>query len=306
MRRFNAYSDYIRTRFGGRIQKVAVDAGFTCPNRNGTVATGGCTYCDNDTFNPSYCRPEKPVSQQIAEGMEFHRQRYRRATGYLVYFQPFSNTFAPLDTLRKVYEEALGFPGVKGLVIGTRPDCISQEILDYLKMLSGEWFIQVEYGVETHHDRTLKRINRGHDSEASVRAITETHARGIVTGAHYIFGLPGETIADMRETARILSSLPVDTVKFHQLQIVKGTRMEQEFMDHREDFVVFDLDSYIDFIIRITEMLNPSLVIERFTSEMPPRFLNTHNLGLIRYDEVLRRIEAEMEKRGTWQGRLFS
>ncbi|MGE5424999.1 MAG: TIGR01212 family radical SAM protein [Syntrophothermus sp.] len=302
-RRFNAYSDYIRKKFGGRIQKVAVDAGFTCPNRDGTFATGGCTYCDNEGFNPSYCKPEKSISLQIREGIEFHAQRYRRAEGYLVYFQPFSNTYAPLDVLQEKYSEALAWPGVKGLVIGTRPDCIDDYVLDYLASLAEQYYIQVEFGVETHSDKTLERINRGHNSETSVRAIRKTHERGIITGAHYIFGLPGETLEEMIRLPDILSALPLDTVKFHQLQIVKGTRMEQEFLMHREDFVVFDLEDYIQFIIGITERLRPELVIERFTSEMPPRFLTSHNLGLVRYDEVLRRIETEMERRDTWQGK---
>jgi radical SAM protein (TIGR01212 family) len=304
-RRFNSYSEDIKKKFGGRVQKVTVDAGFTCPNRDGSKGTGGCTYCDNKGFNPSYCDPEKPLTQQIKEGVEFHSERYRRAKQFLVYFQPFSNTYAPLSILKEKYSEALSFPGIVGLVIGTRPDCVDDEKLEYLSSLAKKCYIQVEYGVETHNDETLKHINRGHDSALAVEMILKTHEYGISTGAHYIFGLPGESEEDMFRTGELISKLPLDSVKFHQLQIVKGTQMEQEFMQHPEAFHSFSIDGYIDFIIRLIEKMNPSIVIERFTSEMPPRFLAGINMGLIRYDEVLRRIEAELKKRDTWQGKHY-
>jgi len=305
-RRFNAYSEYIKKRFGGRVQKVTVDAGFTCPNRDGTKGAGGCTYCDNKAFNPSYCDPGKPIIQQIREGIEFHAARYRRAKNFLVYFQPFSNTYAPLAVLKEKYSEALSFTGVAGLVIGTRPDCVDDEKLEYLATLAKEWYIQVEYGVETHNNETLKRINRGHDEELAEQMIRKTHEYGISTGAHYIFGLPGESMEEMFRTGDVISRLPLDSVKFHQLQIVKGTRMEQEFSENPAAFHSFTLDGYIDFIIRFIEKLNPSIVIERFTSEMPPKFLNIANMGLVRYDEVLRRIEAELEKRNSYQGKFYA
>ncbi len=305
-RRFNAYSEYIKKRFGGRVQKVTVDAGFTCPNRDGTKGTGGCTYCDNSGFNPSYCDPRKPVTRQIEEGIEFHSARYRRVKKFLVYFQPFSNTYAPLEVLKEKYNEALSFPGMAGLVIGTRPDCVDDEKLEYLATLAEKWYIQVEYGVETHNNETLKRINRGHDAELAEMMIRKTHEYGICTGAHYIFGLPGESPEEMLRTGKVISRLPLDSVKFHQLQIVKGTRMEQEFNENPAAFHSFTLDGYIDFIIRFIEKLNPSIVIERFTSEMPPKFLTGTNMGLIRYDEVLRRIEAELEKRDSRQGKFYA
>jgi uncharacterized protein len=287
------------------VQKVSVDAGFTCPNRDGTKGTDGCTYCNNAGFNPSYCNPEKSISQQIREGIAFHAIRYRRAQQYLVYFQPFSNTYAPLGLLRERYEEALSFPGVVGLVIGTRPDCMNDDTLAYLSELSKQYFIQVEYGIETHHDSTLERINRGHDSSVSIEILRKTHQYGIRTGAHYIFGLPGETVSMMMQEAAIISSLPIDTIKFHQLQLVKGTRMEEEYISDPSDFRAFDLEGYIDFIISFIEQLNPAIVIERFTSEMPPRFLSGNNLGLIRYDEVLRKIEQALEERDSWQGKRY-
>jgi hypothetical protein len=191
-------------------------------------------------------------------------------------------------------------------VIGTRPDCIDDEKLRYLADLSGKCYIQVEYGVETHNDVTLRRINRGHSSAISIEAIKKTHDLGIHTGAHYIFGLPGETVDEMLKTADIISALPLDTVKFHQLQIVKGTWMEKEFQVNPGEFHCFGMSDYIDFIIRFTERLNPDIVIERFTGEMPPRFIEDNNWGLMRNDEVLRKIEQEMEKRDTWQGKYYA
>jgi radical SAM protein (TIGR01212 family) len=305
-RRFNSYAEHIKKRFGGRVQKVSVDAGFTCPNRDGTIGTGGCTYCDNRGFNPSYCDLQKSITRQIEEGIEFHSLRYRRAKKFLVYFQPFSNTYAPIEVLKEKYEEALAFPGVAGLVIGTRPDCVDDEKLNYLASLVKKWYIQVEYGVETHNNETLKRINRGHDSSIAEDVIRKTHELGISTGAHYIFGLPGESIDEMFHTGEVISRLHLDTIKFHQLQIVKGTKIEQEFINNSSTFHIFTLEDYIDFIIRFIERLNPSIVIERFTSEMPPRFLTGTNMGIIRYDEVLRRIEEELKKRNSRQGLYYA
>ena len=314
-RRFNSYTEHIRKTFGGRMQKVVVDAGFTCPNRDGTKSVGGCTYCNNDAFNPSYCNPVEPLHDQIAKGIEFHSVRYRRATKYLVYFQPYSNTYAPLQKLKELYENALEYPGVAGLVIGTRPDCIDDLTLAYLQELSHRYFIQVEYGVESCSDTTLERINRQHGFALSEEVIRKTHALGVKTGAHFIFGLPGETLDSMLSSVKIISTLPLDTVKFHQLQVVNGTRIEQDFMEHPADFHQFTLEGYIDFIVRFLELLNPAVVVERFSGEIPPRFmppeeeLVTHprpqRWGLIRYDAVLRLIEKELERRDTWQGKYY-
>lgn len=305
-RRFNSYTEYIRKTFGGRVQKVVVDAGFTCPNRDGTRGTGGCTYCNNDAFNPSYCNPIEPIPLQISKGIDFHSVRYRRASRFLVYFQPYSNTYASLTLLKKLYEEALSFPDVAGLVIGTRPDCVDEEKLEYLAELSRQWFIQVEYGVESCYDKTLERINRGHGFELSREVIRRTHDLGIRTGAHFIFGLPGESVEEMMAEAGMISTMPVDTVKFHQLQVVKGTRMEQEYTHNPTAFHQFSLDGYIDFIIRFIETLSPSIVIERFAGEVPPQLLHHLNWDLIRYDEVLKRIEKELERRDAFQGKKFS
>jgi len=303
-RRFNSYAEYFKKQFGGRVQKLALDAGFTCPNRDGSKSLGGCTYCDNDAFNPSYCHPEKSIFTQIEEGIEFHARRYRRASRYLAYFQPYSNTYAPLDKLKEIYAQALTFPEIAGLVIGTRPDCIDGEKLEYFRDLAESHYVMLEYGIESCYNRTLGRINRGHTFEESIAALEMTSQYGIKSGIHLILGLPGETRDEMMKEAEILSALPVNNIKFHQLQIIKGTRMAEEYKTRPEDFIRFPLDDYIEFIIDFVEKLNPEFVIERFAGEVPPRFLAEPGWDLIRNDQVLARIEKRMEERGTWQGRL--
>jgi len=305
-RRFNSYSNYFKREFGGRVQKLTIDAGFTCPNRDGTVATGGCTYCNNDAFNPSYCTPSKSITQQIDEGIEFHAVRYRRADRYLAYFQAFSNTHAPLDKLEKLYTEALANPKIIGLVIGTRPDCVDEQKLDYFQELSQKYYIALEYGVESCYNKTLELINRGHNFEKSVWAIEETHRRGIKTGAHIIFGLPGESREEMMAEAAILSKLPLNTIKFHQLQIIKGTTMELQYQQNPSMFNLFGMEEYFNFMVDFLEQLNPNFVVERFTGEAPPRYLTTPPWGNYRTDQLMVMLEKILEQRNTWQGRLFS
>jgi radical SAM protein (TIGR01212 family) len=304
-RRFNAYSNYFKRIYGGRLQKVSIDAGFTCPNRDGTSGTGGCTYCNNDAFNPSYCNPAKTISEQLAEGIKFLRKRYREPSSYLAYFQAYSNTYAPLDRLKALYEEALSFPGIAGLIIGTRPDCIDSDKLNYFRELSENHFIAIEYGVESCYDKTLLRINRGHSFVQAVEAIKTTAGMGIKTGAHFIFGLPGESREEMLREAEIISELPLNTVKFHQLQIIKDTFMEKEFIDNPQDFDLFSFDDYVDFFILFLEKLNPQIVVERFTGEAPPAFLHEQKWNKKRTDEIVRIIERKLEERNTWQGRLY-
>jgi uncharacterized protein len=305
-RRFNAYSNYFRAIYGARVQKVSIDAGFTCPNRDGTKGRGGCSYCNNDAFNPSYCMPEKSVTQQIKEGIEFHRWRYSEAESYLAYFQAYSNTYAELDRLRQLYEEALNYPGITGLIIGTRPDCVDDEILGYLKELSEQCYLAVEYGVESCYDRTLKRINRGHSFGEARDAIGKTSALGINTGAHFILGLPGESRDEMLSQVEIISELPLKTVKFHQLQIIKGTTMEKEFRDKPGDFNLFTWEEYLDFIICFLERLNPAIVVERFTGEAPLRYLTGEGWGKKRADQLVNIVEKRLEELDTWQGRLYT
>ncbi|HEX2975516.1 MAG TPA: TIGR01212 family radical SAM protein [Bacteroidales bacterium] len=304
-RRFNAYSNYFRKLYGSRVQKLSIDAGFTCPNRDGTKGRGGCSYCLNDAFNPSYCIPEKSITRQIEEGIEFHSRRYSEATSYLAYFQAFSNTYAPVIRLRELYEEALSHPKVIGIIIGTRPDCIDAEKLGYLRELSENHYVAVEYGIESCYDKTLKRINRGHTFDEAVTALKLSVDYGIRTGAHFIFGLPGESMEEMLSSAEIISGLPLHTVKFHQLQIIKGTPMEKEFRENPSDFRLFEWEEYLDFFIKFLEKLNPSLVVERFTGEAPPRFLTSMRWGRKRTDQLVSLVERRLEELDTWQGRLF-
>ena len=304
-RRFNSYSNYFTKQFGGRVQKISIDAGFSCPNRDGKLSTGGCTFCSNAAFNPSYCKPEKSIKQQIEEGIEFHQKRYRRASKYLAYFQPFSNTYKPLEKLKGIYQQALEMPEIAGIVIGTRPDLVDEQILQYLNKIQQTHYVMLEYGVESVYDETLKRVNRGHNFATAERAIRLTAQYGIPCGAHFIFGLPGETKAMMLDAADIISRLPLTTVKFHQLQIFKDTKMAEEYQQHPENFHLFDLEEYIDFVIDFAERLNPDIVIERFAGEVPPRYLVSEPWMKLRYDEVLARIEKRMEERETWQGRYY-
>ncbi len=305
MGRYNSYIGYFKKTYGERLQKVVVDAGFTCPNRDGLVGTGGCTYCDNAAFHPGYSTAGVPIHEQIDEGIKFHRIRYRKAEKFLAYFQPYSNTYAPLERLREVYEEALSHPLVAGIVIGTRPDCVDEAKIDYLASLARDHVVVIEYGIESVYDRTLQRINRGHSFEDAVRAVEMTAARGLTQGAHFIFGLPGETVEDMIAYAPIINKMPLHSVKFHQLQIVRGTAMEREFASHPSDFVTFSLDEYLDFIADLLERLRPDLYIERFAGEVPPRFVNSTPWGLLRNTELIRLLEQRLEQRETYQGRLI-
>jgi uncharacterized protein len=301
-RRFNSYTGYLKKVFGGRVQKVTIDAGFTCPNRDGTRGTGGCTFCLNEAFNPSYCSPFKSVGQQISEGIAFHADRYRRAARYLAYFQAYSNTYQPLEQLKQLYEEALAADAVVGLVIGTRPDCMDEEKLDYFAQLSKKTYVIIEYGVESVYEKTLQRINRGHTYADSVKIINETALRGIRTGGHMIIGLPGETHEEILKSAASISALPLNTVKFHQLQIFKGTVMEKEYHENPDDFRLFTLEEYLDFMAEYITHLNPRIVIERIAGETPPRYAAINRWGP-RYDEILVRFEKILDEKNYWQGK---
>ncbi len=304
-RRFNAFPDYFRRTFGERVQKVSIDAGFTCPNRDGSKGTGGCTYCNNKAFNPSYCLPEKAIRTQIEEGILFHKKRYRRVDSYIAYFQAYSNTYASIETLEKLYSEALGHKDIKGIIIGTRPDCVDGEKLDFLREVSKRVYLAIEYGIESCYNRTLRRINRGHTFEDAVKALEGTASRGLNTGAHFIFGLPGETRREMLAEAEIISGLPLNTVKFHQLQIIKGTAMEDEFRMNPSDFELFTWEEYLDFIISFLERLTPGIVVERFTGEAPPRYLTKEVWGKKRTDQIVSLIEKRLEELDTWQGKKY-
>jgi len=301
--RYFSYKNYLIRQFGTRMQKLTIDAGFTCPNRDGTVGLNGCTYCDNEAFNPSYCTPEKSVLQQLEEGIEFHKNRYRRAEGYLAYFQAYSNTYFSLEKLKEIYQPAIEHPLVKGIVVGTRPDCLEEEKLDFFAELSQKMFVSIEIGIESIHDETLRRINRGHDFQCAIDALHKIRAKNIHAGTHFIFGLPEETPEMWLEDVKIINKLPLNSIKFHQLQIIKGTQMEKEYLTDSKPFHPFTMATYIDFIVDFVERLNPDFAIERFAGEVPPRFLTVNYWGTIRYDVVLQRILKEFERRGTWQGK---
>ena len=340
-KRYNSFVGYYRRRYGERLQKLVLDAGFSCPNRDGTVGRGGCTYCDNAAFHPGYSTPGKPLLTQIDEGITFQKVRYPRARHYLAYFQTYSNTYGSLERLKALYEEVLRHPEVVGIVIGTRPDCVDEVKLDYLadlaagRVLPG-WqrslrqtqgpndqaqgptaqapvpdtltapIVVVEYGIESCHDSTLRHINRGHNFECARKAVEMTAERGLDTGAHFILGLPGETREMLLDQCGLISSLPLRSVKFHQLQIVKGTAMEKEYAADPSAFYRPGLDEYLDFVIDILERLRPDLYIERVAGEVPPRFVNDTPWGLVRNFEILRLLDKRLEERDTWQGRLYS
>lgn len=303
-RRFNAYSDYFRRNYGTRVQKITIDAGFTCPNRDGSCGTGGCTFCDNRAFNPSYNNPEKSISDQIMQGMAFHRKRYRKASRFLAYFQAYTNTYGKIEDLKAMYDQALSVPHIMGIVIGTRPDCVNEELLDYFQELSRRCYVVLEYGIESVYNRTLERVNRGHDVEKSLWAVSETASRGVRTGGHLIIGLPGESREDFLSTATELSRWPLDSIKFHQLQVIKGTAMAQEYMKKPEDFLTFSLEDYLHLMMEIIERLNPALVVERIAGEVSPGMGLREGWG-IRYDAVLNAFEDLLRREDSWQGKKY-
>ncbi len=303
MQLYNEYGPWMAQRMGCKVQKISINAGFTCPNRDGTVGTGGCTYCNNQTFNPAYCETQKGVTQQLEEGKLFFRRKYPTMK-YLAYFQAYTNTYGSLDLLRAKYEEALRVPDVVGLVIGTRPDCMPDPLLDYLEKLNRQHTVIVEYGVESIYDRTLQRINRGHTQAQSVDAIRRTAARGIPVGIHVILGLPGESNEMILNEAKILSDLPITTLKLHQIQLIRGTRMAEEYAECPADFHLFSVDEYIDLVIEFICLLRPDIVLERFVSQSPASLLATPGWGLKNY-EFTEKLRKRMVERNMWQGKLF-
>ena len=305
-RRFNSYAAYFKRTFGSRMQKVTINAGFSCPNRDGKLSTGGCTFCRNDAFTPSYCQSEKSITQQIDEGIEFHRRRYRTAQRYLAYFQSFSNTYAPLERLRECYDEALAHPDIAGIVVGTRPDCIDEEKLDYFAELAKRKYVIIEYGVESCYAATLKRINRGHDFATAERAIRLTAERGIHCGAHFILGLPGESEEMLIEQVEKINSLPLTTIKFHQLQLFKDTPMAREYDLHPEEFRFWTVEEYIELFVEIVRRLRPDIVIERFAGEAPPRYHHLEGWGLVRNETLLMMLDKELERKNVHQGDIFN
>lgn len=303
MQRYNEFGPWLKNLLGMKVQKISINAGFTCPNRDGRVGVGGCTYCNNQTFNPEYCRTEKSVSQQLEEGKRFFSRKYPEMK-YMAYFQAYTNTYSGLDDLKRKYEDALGVDDVVGLVIGTRPDCVPNDLLDYLSELNRQVCVIVEYGIESVHDKTLERINRGHDYACVVDAVNRTSERGLITGGHVILGLPCESRDEILEGADVLSGLPLTTLKLHQLQLIKGTRMAEEYFADPEGFHLFSAEEYVDLVIDYVERLRPDIVLERFVSQSPSSLLAIPGWGLKNF-EFVEKVRRRMEERNAYQGRLY-
>ena len=300
---YNEFTFFLKKYFPYKVQKISLNAGFTCPNRDGTKGLGGCTYCNNQTFNPEYCKTEKSVTRQLEEGKQFFAHKYPDMK-YLAYFQAYTNTYAELEGLKRKYEEALSVDGVVGLVIGTRPDCMPDPLLRYLEELNKHTFLLIEYGIETTRDVTLKRINRGHTYADTVETVNRTAACGILTGGHVILGLPGETHDEIIAQAAELSRLPLTTLKMHQLQLIRGTKMAREFECRPEDFHLFSVDEYIDLVIDYVEHLRPDLILERFVSQSPKELLIAPDWGLKNY-EFTARVQKRMKERSAYQGKAY-
>ena len=298
---YRDFPDFLSEKFPYKVQKTTIHAGFTCPNRDGSKAYGGCTYCNNQSFSPRYEKTPKPIAEQLAEGINFYARKYPDLK-YLAYFQSYTNTYSNVELLAALYEEALAHPKVVGLIIGTRPDCMPDELLDYLEQLNRKTFLLIEFGVESTLDKTLERINRRHTYKESVDTIRRTAERGISVGAHLILGLPGETREEILHHADELSKLPLTTIKLHQLQIIKGTAMEKEFALSPELFRLFQLDEYIDLCVDFVERLHPDFYIERFSSHSPNEWRVAPNWG-IKNVEIAHKITKQLVEKGSWQGK---
>ena len=303
-KRYLDYSSFIKSTFGERVQKISLDIGFSCPNRDGSKGYGGCTYCNNNTFNPDYCEPTKSIKEQLEQGISFFGKKYK-AQQYLAYFQAYTNTYSDLDSLKKMYEEALNVEGVIGLVIGTRPDCISEEIIDYLSFLSEKNFISLEFGVESTLNRTLENVNRCHTFEETKVTYEKCKNKGFHLGAHLIIGLPGETKEELLNHAIEISKLPIDTLKLHHLQIVKNSVMEVQYKRNPENFNLFSSEDYIDFITEFISLLRPDIIIERFISETPQDLLIEPKWNNLKNFEIVAKIDKKLIEKNTWQGKNY-
>ncbi|MGM9842472.1 MAG: TIGR01212 family radical SAM protein [Candidatus Limisoma sp.] len=297
---YSDFATFLKRHFSEKVQKISINAGFTCPNRDGTKGVGGCTYCNNQTFSPGYCRPQKSVAEQLEEGKRFFAHKYPHMR-YIAYFQAYTNTYATLRQLESLYAEALAVDGVVGLIIGTRPDCVDDELLDYLKDLARERFVMVEYGAETSHNRTLAVVNRGHTWAQTVDAVSRTAERGIPCGLHLILGLPGESRSDILTTVEHASALPVDTLKMHQLQIVRGTKLAKQVACGEIDYHEMTVDEYIDLCCEVVEHCREGVCIERFVSQSPAELLLSPRWGLKNY-EFTNLLNRELTRRSIRQG----
>jgi hypothetical protein len=301
--RYTDYTSLLREQLNGRIQKISINAGFTCPNRDGTLGFGGCTYCNNQSFNPDYCKPSKSVTEQLEEGIRFFRKKHE-GQKYIAYFQAYTNTYAPLDALLNLYEEALQYPDVVGIAVGTRPDCVNDDLLNYFEERSHSRYVIVEYGVESTRNETLQFIHRGHTFEQAEEAIHATAQRNIFTAAHLIIGLPHETYETWLQHAITLSQLPISVLKLHQLQIIRGTAMAKQYEQHPEWFHLTTIENYINVVIDFLELLSPSIAMERFASQSPHALLITPDWGTKNHEFVVK-LQRRMEERNTYQGKKW-
>lgn len=298
---YRDFGSFLKAHFPFKVQKISLNAGFTCPNRDGSKGLGGCTFCNNQTFNPEYCRTEKSITQQLEEGKAFFAKKYPDMK-FLAYFQAYTNTYGELEDLIRKYEEALATPDVVGLVIGTRPDCMPDALLDYLTELNRRTFLIVEYGIESTYDRTLERINRGHTFEQTREAIIRTAERGIMVGGHLILGLPGESDEDIIREADTLSALPLTTLKLHQLQLIRGTKMAHQYAEHPEWFHIFGVEEYIRLVASFVSHLRSDIVLERFVSQSPKNLLIAPDWGLKNH-EFTQKLHHFMKTSELWQGK---
>ena len=303
-KRYRDYTGFVKDRFVNRVQKISLNAGFTCPNLDGTKGRGGCTYCNNNTFNPKYCKPVKPISQQLDEGIAFFSKKYKTQE-YLAYFQAFTNTYAEVNILEELYREALAHPGVIGLVISTRPDCITHAALDLLEELGRERFISLDFGIESTLNRTLETINRCHTHEETVRAFGMAKGRGLHLGGHMILGLPGESTEEMLEHTVRLNQLPMDTLKVHHLQIVKHTMMAYQYKQDPTQFKLFSVDEYIELITEFIARLRPGIILDRFISESPLHLLIAPKWDGLKNFEIISKIDRRLNEKNYWQGCLL-
>ena len=302
-KRYNDFSSFVKLKFGERVQKVSLNTGFTCPNRDGTKGVGGCTYCNNNTFSPNYCKAEYSIPEQLDEGIRFF-SRKNKTQKYLAYFQAYTNTYADIGLVKELYTQAISHPEVVGLVIGTRPDCVNEEIINFLSQIAQHYFVSLEFGVESTLNRTLKSINRCHTYEESIAAFELSKNRGIHLGAHIIMGLPGESRIEMLNHGIELSKLPIQSLKIHQLQIVKNTVMAIQYKKEPEQFQLFNVNEYIDFLTSFIASLRPDIIIERFISESPPHLLIAPRWGLKNF-EMVEKVNKRLIEKQTWQGKNY-
>jgi len=303
-KRYNNYTSYIKNTFGQRVQKISINTGFSCPNRDGTKGIGGCTYCNISTYSPSYCKPKKSITQQLNEGIAFFSTKYK-AHKYLAYFQAYTNTYADIQLVKKLYTEAIDHPDVIGLVIGTRPDCIDLELVQFLEEIAKTNYVSLEFGVESTLDKSLTLINRCHTYQDTIDAYNLSKNRGFSLGAHLIIGLPGESRDEMMNHANEISKLPINFLKLHQLQIVTGTKMAKQIVETPEMFELFTSEEYIDFMSKFISYLRPEIILERFISESPKNMLIAPKWNGLKNFEIVAKIDKKLIEKNLWQGKYY-